>query len=51
MLLVTDPWQLPRTTAVFRRQWLVVKPIPADPELSPTERNRLSLRQTAGTLL
>ena len=51
VLLITDPWQLPRATAVFRRQGLVVEPIPADPELSSTERNRLALRETAGTLL
>ena len=51
VLLITDPWQLPRATAVFRRQGLDVESIPADPELSPIERNRLALRETAGSLL
>ena len=51
VLLITDPWQLPRATAVFRRQGLVVEPIPADPKFNPIERNRLVLRETAGTLL
>lgn len=50
-LLITDPWQLPRATAAFRRQGLVVQPIPADPELNSIERNRLALRETAGSLL
>ena len=40
-----------RATAVFRRQGLIVKPIHADPELNPTERNHLALRETAVTLL
>lgn len=51
MLLVTYRWQLPRAAVVFRRQGLVVEPIPAEPELSPTERNRLALRETTATLL
>ena len=51
VLLITDPWQLPRATAAFRRQGLVVKPISAEPVLSPSNRNRLALRETLGTLL
>ena len=48
MLLITDPWQLPRA---FSRQGLQVQPLAAEPPLSAPERNRLVLRETAGTLL
>lgn len=51
VLLITDPWQLPRATAAFRRQDLLVIPLAADPALEPAERNRLALRETAATLL
>ena len=51
VLLITDPWQLPRATAAFRRQGLTVQPIPAEPGLTATQRNRLALRETAGSLL
>jgi uncharacterized SAM-binding protein YcdF (DUF218 family) len=49
--LITDPWQLPRATAAFRRQGLVVLPIAVEPPLSAGQRNRLALRETAATLL
>ena len=49
--LITDPWQLPRAGAAFRRQGLVVLPIAVEPVLSPGQRNRLALRETAATLL
>lgn len=51
VLLITDPWQLPRATAAFRRQELAVIPLAAAPVLEPAERNRLALRETAATLL
>jgi len=51
VLLITDPWQLPRATAAFRHQGLQVIPLAAAPVLGPTERNRLALRETAATLL
>ena len=51
MALITDPWQLPRATAAFRRQGLVVLPIAVEPPLSAGQRNRLALRETAATLL
>ena len=51
VLLITDPWQLSRATAAFRRQGLQVNPLAAAPVLGPTERNRLALRETAATLL
>ncbi|MBV2350358.1 YdcF family protein [Synechococcus sp. HK05] len=51
VLLLTDPWQLPRATAAFRRQGLHVQPLAVEPSLSPGQRNRLALRETAGTLL
>ena len=51
VLLITDPWQLPRATAAFRRQGLTLQPIPAEPGLTATQRNRLALRETAGSLL
>jgi len=51
VLLISDPWQLPRASAAFRRQGLTVIPIPAAPPLSARSRNRLALRETAATLL
>jgi uncharacterized SAM-binding protein YcdF (DUF218 family) len=51
VLLITDPWQLPRATRAFQRQGLRVNPRPADPPLPPADRNRLALREAAATLL
>ena len=51
VLLITDPWQLPRATAVFRQQDLQVIPFAVAPDLGPTERNRLALRETVATVL
>jgi uncharacterized SAM-binding protein YcdF (DUF218 family) len=51
ILLITDPWQLPRASRAFQRQQLLVTPMAADPGLSPQQRNRLALRETAATLL
>lgn len=51
VLLITDPWQLPRASRAFARQNLPVTPIAAEPNLSPHERNRLALRESAATLL
>ena len=51
VLLITDPWQLARASAAFRRQNLQVIPLPVSPALPPAERNRLALRETAATLL
>ena len=51
VLLITDPWQLPRAAHAFARQGLRVLPLAVSPKLSSHERNRLALRETAGTLL
>lgn len=51
VLLISDPWQLPRATAAFRRQGLTVIPLPVVPSLSSRSRNRFALRETAATLL
>ncbi len=51
MLLITDPWQLPRAARAFAGQGLQVMPLAAEPVLSPAKRNRLALRETAATLL
>lgn len=51
VLLITDPWQLPRATAAFLRQGLDVRPVSAEPVLTAYSRNRLVLRETAATLL
>ena len=51
VLLITDPWQLPRATAAFRRQGLDVMPMAIDPHLTARQRNRLALRETAATWL
>ena len=51
ILLITDPWQLPRASRAFQRQQLPVTPIPAVPGLPPQHSNRLALRETAATVL
>ena len=51
VLLLTDPWQLPRAAHAFSKQGLSVLPLAVSPRLSRHERNRLVLRETAGTLL
>ncbi|QCH14414.1 YdcF family protein [Synechococcus sp. CB0101] len=51
VLLITDPWQLPRAARAFAHQGLTVWPLAVEPRLSARERNRLALRETAGTLL
>lgn len=51
VLLITDPWQLPRAANAFAHQGLRVLPLAVSPRLSRHERNRLALRETAGTLL
>ncbi|MEA5421763.1 YdcF family protein [Synechococcus sp. CCY9202] len=51
VLLITDPWQLPRAAHAFARQGLQVQPLAAEPQLSAPERNRLAFRETAATLL
>ena len=51
ILLITDPWQLPRAAHAFARQVLQVQPLAAEPPLTAPERNRLALREAAATLL
>lgn len=51
VLLLTDPWQLPRAAHAFAHQGLRVLPLAVSPKLSSHERNRLALRETAGSLL
>jgi uncharacterized SAM-binding protein YcdF (DUF218 family) len=51
VLLITDPWQLPRATRAFAQQHLPVTPLAAEPQLPPNERNRLALRESAATWL
>jgi uncharacterized SAM-binding protein YcdF (DUF218 family) len=51
VLLITDPWQLPRATRAFARQGLQVHPLAAEPPLTAPERNRLALREAAATVL
>jgi uncharacterized SAM-binding protein YcdF (DUF218 family) len=51
VLLITDPWQLARACRAFARQGLQVQPLAAEPQLSAPERNRLALRESAGTVL
>ena len=50
VLLITDPWQLPRATRAFVRQGLQVHPLAAEPPLTAPERNRLALRKLAATV-
>jgi uncharacterized SAM-binding protein YcdF (DUF218 family) len=49
--LITDPWQLPRATLVFRRQGLRVFPQSAIPSLSPRAHNRIAWRETLALAL
>ena len=51
IVLITDPWQLPRAAQAFSRQGLVVHPMAVAPPLSPQQSNRLALRETAATIL
>ena len=51
VLLITDPWQLPRAAHAFGRQGLTVLPLSVAPQVSSRTRNRLALRETAATLL
>jgi uncharacterized SAM-binding protein YcdF (DUF218 family) len=51
VLLITDPWQLPLASRAFQRQGLSVIPLAAEPSLAAAARNRLALREAAGTLL
>ena len=51
VLLITDPWQLPRAARAFAHQGLQVQPLAAEPQLNAPERNRLALRETAGTVM
>lgn len=51
VLLITDPWQLPRATRALLHVGLNVTPLPVEPPLPSRERNRLALRETAATLL
>ena len=51
VLLVTDPWQLPRAARAFQNRGLGVIPIASKPLLSSAQQNRLALRETAATLL
>ena len=51
VLLITDPWQLPRAAHAFAKQGLRVLPLAVSPRLNSRESNRLALRETAGTLL
>ena len=51
ILLITDPWQLPRATRAFSRQGLQVHPLAAEPPITAPDRNRLALREAAATVL
>lgn len=51
VLLITDPWQLPRAAHAFAGQGLNVMPMAISPQLNSRTRNRIALRETAGTLL
>jgi uncharacterized SAM-binding protein YcdF (DUF218 family) len=52
IILITDPWQLPRASLAFQRQGVAVIPMAASMDhLSAREQNRLVLRETAAFLL
>ena len=52
IILITDPWQLPRASLAFKRQGVLVKPLAAPVvHLSARVQNRLALRETAALIL
>lgn len=51
VILITDPWQLPRAARALRIQGVSVLPMAAPLQLAPHERNRLAIRETVATLL
>lgn len=51
ILLITDPWQLPRATAAFRQVGFSVIPVAARAYFTPEAENRLAIREAAATLL
>lgn len=51
VLLITDPWKLPRASSAFPRQHLQLIPLSATPASPPAVCNRLALRETAATFL
>lgn len=52
IILITDPWQLPRASLAFQRQGVAVIPMSASVDhLSAREQNRLALRETAALIL
>ena len=51
VLLLNDPWQMPRAAHAFARQGLDVLPRSVSPRLRRNERNRLVLRGNPGMLL
>lgn len=51
IVLITDPWQLPRASRAFQHQKVAVSPVAADPGLTPDQSNRIALREVFATLL
>ena len=51
VLLITDPWQLPRAAQALVRHGLTVHSLAVEPHLKAHERNRLALREVAATIL
>lgn len=51
VMLISDPWHLPRASRAFQREGLRVIPLAAAPRLAARALNHLALRETAATLL
>ena len=51
VVLITDPWQLPRAAHAFARQGINVLPLAVAPQLSNRISNRLALRETVATVV
>ena len=51
MLLIKDPWQLPRASRAFSCQGLQMQPFAAEPPLSAPDRNPLALSSLQFTLV
>ena len=51
IILLTDPWQLPRATKSFERQGMTLIPVSVMPKLADKETNFLAKREALGTFV
>ena len=51
IILLTDPWKLPRETKSFERQGMTLIPVSVMPKLADKETNFLAKREALGTFV